>query len=178
MRDEMKTLKANVQKKDARYKQLVEILKTLPKENRADYTNRILVLVGGVKKQKIEINKILLDTRNVQKEINSITDKLNRMFAEVEEMIFQDAKKDQTGAETYKLLANLHETFNNLTDTVTKTGQAANAGLVLTDKIDKVNIRVTTLNMKQIEEDLAQVREENSKLIAKLKEAKEASKSQ
>lgn len=177
MRDEMKTLRTNVQKKDARYKQLVEILKTLPKENRADYTNKILVLVGGVKKQKVEINKILMDTRNVQKEINSITDKLNRMFAEVEELIFQDAKKDPIGNETYKLTAGLHETFNTLTDTITKTGQASNAGLLLADKIDKVNSRVTSLNMKQIEEDLTQVREENSKLITKLKEAKEASKS-
>jgi len=176
MREEMKTLRTNIQRKEAKYKQLVEILKTLPKENRADYTNKILVLVGGVKKQKIEINKILLDTRNVQKEINSITDKLNRTFAEVEEMIFQDAKKDPIGAETYKLTAGLHETFTNLTDTVTKTGQASNSGLVLTDKIDKVNTRVTSLNMKQIEDDLAQVKEENNKLIAKLKEAKEASK--
>jgi len=178
MRDEMKTLRANIQRKDARYKQLVEILKTLPKENRADYTNKILVLVGGVKKQKVEINKILLDTRNVQKEINSITDKLNRTFAEVEEMIFQDAKKDPIGSETYKLTAGLHETFSTLTDTITKTGQASNSGLLLADKIDKVNSRVTTLNMKQIEEDLTQVREENAKLITKLKEQKEASKVQ
>jgi len=173
MRAEMKTLRANIQRKDARYKQLVEIAKTLPKENRADYTSRILVLVGGVKKQKIEISKILLDTKNVQKEMNAITEKLNRTFTEVEELIFQDAKKDPVGADTYKLTVGLNEIFTSLTDTISKTGQASNAGLLLTDKIDKVNSRVTSLNMEQIEEDLKQVREENAKLIAKIKEGKE-----
>jgi len=32
--------------------------------------------VNGVKKQRVEISKILLDTKNVQKEINTITDTL------------------------------------------------------------------------------------------------------
>jgi len=108
--------------------------------------------------------------RNVQKEINMISEKLNRTFAVVEEMIFQDAKKDPIGNSTYKLTAQLNQVFTDLTDVVTKTGQAANASLVLTDKIDKLQTRTTTLNMQQIEEDLKQVREENTKLIEKYKE--------
>ena len=62
--------------------------------------------------------------------------------------------------------------FTDLTDVISKSGQVSNAGLVLTDRIDKVSSRVTTLNMQQIEEDLKQVREENAKLIALLKEMK------
>jgi len=170
IREECKTLRAGIQRKDARNKQLLEILKTVPKENRSTYTNKILVLVGGVKKQRIEISKILIDMRNVQKEINMISEKLNRTFAVVEELIFQDAKKDTTGSSTYKLTVQLNQVFTELTDVVSKTGQAANASLLLTDKIDKLQTRTTALNMQQIEEDLKQVREENNKLIEKYKE--------
>jgi len=170
IREECKTLRTTIQRKDARQKQLLEILKNIPKENRSTYTNKILVLVGGVKKQRIEISKILIDMRNVQKEINMISEKLNRTFAVVEELIFQDAKKDPTGASTYKMTAQLNQVFTELTDVVSKTGQAANASLLLTDKIDKLQTRTTALNMQQIEEDLKQVREENNKLIEKYKE--------
>jgi len=170
IREEMKTLREGVKRKDARYKQLLEILKGVPKENRTTYTNKILVLVGGVKKQRIEISKILIDMRNVQKEINMISEKLNRTFAVVEEMIYQDAKKDPTGAPTYKLTVQLNKVFTELTDIISKTGQAANTSLVLTDKIDKLQTRTTALNMQQIEEDLKQVREENAKLVERYKE--------
>jgi len=99
-----------------------------------------------------------------------ISEKLNRTFAVVEEMIFQDAKKDATGSTTYKQTAQLNKVFTELTDIVSKTGQAANASLVLADKIDKLQTRTTALNMQQIEDDLKQVREDNEKLIEKYKE--------
>eukprot|EP01123_Difflugia_compressa_P011315 TRINITY_DN4476_c0_g1_i1.p1 TRINITY_DN4476_c0_g1~~TRINITY_DN4476_c0_g1_i1.p1 ORF type:complete len:152 (-),score=46.00 TRINITY_DN4476_c0_g1_i1:79-534(-) len=111
-----------------------------------------------------------MDMKNVRKEINMISEKLNRTFAVVEEMIFQDAKKDPTGAQTYKLTVTLNQIFTELTEVMTKTGQAANASLHLTDKIDKLQARTTALNMQQIEEDLRQVREENQKLIEKYKD--------
>eukprot|EP01125_Pyxidicula_operculata_P012652 TRINITY_DN4163_c0_g1_i1.p1 TRINITY_DN4163_c0_g1~~TRINITY_DN4163_c0_g1_i1.p1 ORF type:complete len:371 (-),score=115.61 TRINITY_DN4163_c0_g1_i1:2-1114(-) len=173
IRAEIKTLKASITRKDARYKELVEIYQKIPKETRTTYTNKIMVLVGGVKKQRVEIAKILMDMKNVQKETNVITDKLQRTFTLVEEMIFQDAKKDPTGADSYKLTVKLHEMFSELTDTVQKTGQSINASLQLDDKIDKLEKHTTSLNMQQIEEDLKQVREENAKLAAKYQELKE-----
>eukprot|EP01124_Arcella_intermedia_P022903 TRINITY_DN3519_c0_g1_i1.p1 TRINITY_DN3519_c0_g1~~TRINITY_DN3519_c0_g1_i1.p1 ORF type:complete len:620 (-),score=227.58 TRINITY_DN3519_c0_g1_i1:862-2583(-) len=172
MREEIKGFKSTLQKKDEKHKQLLEILKGVPKENRANYTNKILVLVGGVKKQRVEISKILVDMRNVQKEINMISEKLNRTFAVVEEMIFQDAKKDPTGAQTYKVVARLNDIFKELIEVVTKTGQTANLSLHLTDKIDKLQTRTTALNMQQMEDDLKQVKEENAKLQEKIKEFK------
>lgn len=62
MRARMKELVEEVTKKDERYKQLVEVFKQLPKDNRANYTMRILEMVKNVKKQKVEINKVSLST--------------------------------------------------------------------------------------------------------------------
>ncbi len=59
MRARMKELIEEVTKKDERYKQLVEVFKQLPKDNRANYTLRILEMVKNVKKQKVEINKVI-----------------------------------------------------------------------------------------------------------------------
>jgi DNA repair exonuclease SbcCD ATPase subunit len=61
MRARMKELVEEVTKKDERYKQLVEVFKQLPKDNRANYTMRILEMVKNVKKQKVEINKVRSD---------------------------------------------------------------------------------------------------------------------
>jgi len=174
IREEIQGLRDGTKKKDARLKQLQEILKNVPKENRSTYTTKILFLVGAVKKQRIEISKILIDMRNVQKDINNTSEKLNRTFSLVEELIFADAKKDPTGKQSYTLTVQLNSIFNELTELVTKTGQAANASLVLTDKIDKLQTRTTALNMQQMEDDLKQVKEENAKLQDKLKEIKEA----
>jgi hypothetical protein len=108
MRREMKAMIEAVQKKEERYKQLLEVYKQLPKESRSQYTQRILEMVKNVKKQKVEINKILIDTRNLQKELNATSETLNRTFSVVEELVFADAKKDPVAAQTYKLVAALN----------------------------------------------------------------------
>jgi len=171
IREEINSLKDGTKKKEARLKQLQEILNTIPKEIRTTYTTKILFLVGSVKKQRVEITKILIDMRNVQKDINNTSEKLNRTFTLVEEMIFADAKKDPVGKSTYTLTVQLNKIFNELTDLISKTGLAANASLVLTDKIDKLQTRTTALNMQQMEDDLKQVKDDNAKLQEKIKEA-------
>jgi chromosome segregation ATPase len=121
IREEMQTHREQIKKKEARLKQLQEILKNVPKENRNTYTTKILFLVGAVKKQRVEISKILIDMRNVQKDINSTSEKLNRTFVLVEEMIYADAKKDPTGKSSYTLTVQLNKIFIYLTELITKT---------------------------------------------------------
>jgi hypothetical protein len=55
---------------------------------RATYTRRILELVKQTKKQKLDIDNVLADTRTLQKELNSLAEKLNRTFAMTSELIF------------------------------------------------------------------------------------------
>lgn len=103
----MKAWVAEIHQKDDHYKQLQEALDTLPKDmSRAVYTRNILEIVKNVKKQKVDIDKILIETRALQKEINTVADTLGRVYTVVDEMVFADANsKDPTAIGAYKHIA-------------------------------------------------------------------------
>lgn len=46
-------------------------------------------IIGNIEKQKTEIEKVLKDTREVQKEINNLTGQLERSFTIADETIFR-----------------------------------------------------------------------------------------
>lgn len=46
-------------------------------------------IIGNIKKQKDEIEKILKDTKSLQKETNSLNGRVERLFAVCEETIFR-----------------------------------------------------------------------------------------
>ncbi|XP_030825973.1 coiled-coil domain-containing protein 22 [Camarhynchus parvulus] len=77
-------------RKETLHGQLVAELAALPRDvSRAGYTQRILELVGNIRKQKEEIGKILEDTRALQKEINALVGKLERTFSVTDELLFK-----------------------------------------------------------------------------------------
>ena len=73
------------------------------------YTRRMMEIMANIQKQKEDIGKILADTRVVQKEINGLTGKLDRVFTITDEQVYKDARKDEARRNTYKLLASLRE---------------------------------------------------------------------
>lgn len=77
--------------------------------NRVAYTRRIMEIVSNIQRQKEDIGKILVDTRMVQKEINQLSGRLERIFTVTDEQVFKDARKDEARRATYKLLASLRE---------------------------------------------------------------------
>ena len=56
---------------------------------RQSYTKKILDIVSNIDKQKKEIRKTLNETRMIQKEINQLTGKLERIFNSTDELIFK-----------------------------------------------------------------------------------------
>lgn len=61
---------------------------------------------------KVDIDKILIDTRNLQKEINTVSDTLGRVFAVVDELVFADANaKDTTAIQAYKHIAGIDKVW-------------------------------------------------------------------
>jgi len=170
MRAQMKDLIADIRAKEEKYRELLEVYNKLPKDiTRNYYTTRILEIVKNVKKQKVDINNVLTDTRFIQKEINSVTETLNRTFAVTEELIYQDAPKDPTAKEAYKQLVQMNELFKKLTKMVESTGSARNTILNLEAKIDGIHERTAALNFERIEKDLAEIRTENKALTDKLR---------
>ena len=90
--------------------------------NRSAYTQRILEIINNVRKQKDEIDKVLGDTRSIQKEINTLTGRLERSFTVVDELIFRDARTNEASRKAYKLLATLHSDCSDLVNLVEETG--------------------------------------------------------
>ena len=75
--------------------------------SRTSYTRRIMEIVANIQRQKEDIGKILQDMRLVQKEINALTGRLERIFLITDEQVYKDARKDEARRTAYKLLANI-----------------------------------------------------------------------
>ena len=110
-----------------------EKLGTLP--TRASYTRRILEIVASIKKQKLDIDKIIKDTRVIQKEINTLSGRLERAFIEIDELMFRDAKNDEFVRRAYKCVAMFHETCAGLIRTVESTGVLMRESKDLEDEV-------------------------------------------
>jgi len=172
LREKMKEVADEARGKEDLYKQLVVEYETMRKDvNRSAYTRRILEIVGNIKKQKEEINKILIDTKDVQKEINQLSGKLDRTFAVTDELIFRDAKKDESCRKAYKYLASLHENCKELINSVEETGLILREIRDLEDQIEMESQKNTATNLERISADFKQMKEENNALAKKLKAA-------
>lgn len=159
-------------RKEEVYKQLVSELETLPKDvSRLAYTQRILEIVGNIRKQKEEITKILSDTKELQKEINSLSGKLDRTFAVTDELVFKDAKKDDAVRKAYKYLAALHENCSQLIQTIEDTGTIMREVRDLEEQIETEMGKKTLSNLEKICEDYRALRQENAGLLARVREA-------
>lgn len=60
--------------------------------SRKAYTSRIMEIIGNINKQKDIIDKVLLDTRDLQKEINNFSGQLDRQFTVTDDLIFKVSK--------------------------------------------------------------------------------------
>merc|ERR1711916_175688 len=117
----------------------------MPKDiNRSQYTERILDIVKSVKRQKLDIDKILIDTRGLQKEINTVSDTLGRVFAVVDEQIFQDATKtkDEASKTSYKNVASINSNFDILVNNTKEEGDCKNTILDLENKTQTLGKKV------------------------------------
>lgn len=128
----------------------------LPKEvNRSAYTQRILEIINNVRKQRDEIDKVLADTREIQKEINTLTGRVERSFTVVDELIFRDARTNEASRKAYKLLATLHSDCSELISLVEETGATVREIRDLEEQVSNFNILRGDAHLgeaKQIEE--------------------------
>ncbi|CAH1778226.1 unnamed protein product [Owenia fusiformis] len=169
-REKMKDVAADARTKEDIYKQLVTEYERMTKDvNRSAYTRRIMEIVSNIKKQKQEIDKILIDTKSIQKDINQLSGKLDRTFTVTDELIFRDAKKDEAVRKAYKYLAALHENCDILIKTVEETGFVMREIRDLEDQIDIETNKKVLDNLDKITADYKQMKKENAHLLAKLK---------
>ncbi|KAL0133102.1 hypothetical protein PUN28_000697 [Cardiocondyla obscurior] len=169
LKEKEKELEEECRNKDQQYSQLVAEVQKLPKEvNRSAYTQRILEIINNVRKQRDEINKVLADTREIQKEINTLTGRLERSFTVVDELIFRDARTNEASRKAYKLLATLHSDCNELVSLVEETGATIREIRDLEEQIDSESAKNVGANLERITADLKQMKQETAALTAQL----------
>uniref|UniRef100_A0A8C8SW10 Coiled-coil domain-containing protein 22 n=1 Tax=Pelusios castaneus TaxID=367368 RepID=A0A8C8SW10_9SAUR len=163
---------AEARRKEELCRQLLAELESLPKDvSRAAYTQRILEIVSNIRKQTEEISKILSDTRALQKEINQLTGKLDRTFAVTDELVFKDAKRDESVRKAYKYLAALHENCTQLIQTIEDAGAIQREIRDLEEQIESEGAKKTTANLERILSDYRALRQENAVLLGRTQEA-------
>lgn len=171
LREKMREDATLIKDKDEYYKQLVGEYERTPKDvNRAAYTKRIMEIISNINKQNCDIQKVLQDTKGVQKEINHMSGKLDRTFTVTDELIFRDAKKDETIRKAYKYLAALHENCNLLIKTVEDTGGILREIRDLEDQLESESNKKIVANLERIMADYQQMKKENSTLLSQLKQ--------
>ena len=97
-----------------------ELEKSQKDVTRSTYTSRIIDMINNTKKQKKEIERIATDTRMVQKEMNSLNDKVGRAFQIADELVFKDSKRDETARKLYRILAGMHSDFAGTVEAIDK----------------------------------------------------------
>lgn len=161
------------------------------------YTSRILEIIGNIRKQKNDIDKVLSDTRALQKEINNLTGQLDRQFTVTDDLLFkvsymwqlrkailitcdlefifffcvQTAKRDEHTKKAYKFLATLHADCGDLVTLVQETGSVMREVRDIEDQIENEKVRHVSENLKRITADLKLVEKEGGELLDKIKKA-------
>jgi len=174
MRDEVKLMQAEHRTKDDRLKAANSELKKLPKDvKRSSYVNRILDIIKNVNKQKRQITKILEDIKSSRREINTASSRLTRSFHATDELVFADAKQKPVYKEVYKILVELHESFQKLDESITENGKCLNDIDMVQARISEMGARNESLDKNRIMKDLKAIRAENAALEKKLESLKQ-----
>ena len=164
----------DVRDKDDRHRLLEERYAAMPKNvNRALYTYRIMDIIGSISKQKKEIAKIITDIRQIQKEINLVSETLTRTEALADEMIFQEANKDgrrdPAMVQSYRHLSDIRQCFEELISLVSQIGLSEREAQDVESRSKQLQQRTSSNNQDQIMADLQQVKQENLALIQQIK---------
>ncbi|KAJ8919437.1 hypothetical protein NQ315_016535 [Exocentrus adspersus] len=133
--------------------------------NRSAYTRRILEIIGNIRKQNNEIQKVLKDTRETQKEINNLTGQVDRSFTLSEELIFADAKHDETARRAYKLLASLRDECSSILKAVSELGLSERESRNLQEQIDTEKSKEVAVKLNRVYTDLEQIQKETQVLL-------------
>ncbi|KAG6464333.1 hypothetical protein O3G_MSEX014447 [Manduca sexta] len=161
LKDSIQVMRDEYDKKVIQRQELKDSYEKLRGGNkRSIYTKRILEIISNVDKQDMEIKKILEDTRQLQKEINSLEGQLERCFSIADETLFRDAKKDDQAKKAYKLLALLHSECNTIVSLVNDMGSLQRDIVDLEENIKTETAKRTEDTLKKIQLDLAKLQEE------------------
>ncbi|XP_024968754.1 coiled-coil domain-containing protein 22 isoform X2 [Cynara cardunculus var. scolymus] len=138
-------------------------IEKLPKlATRRSYIERIKEITKNSRKQDIDIERILKETRELQLESNMIQERLHRTYAVVDETLLRESKKNQAGEQAHDLLTVIHESFEEISEKILATDRARREATELETKLSRIGTQ--SLNVAKLEADLDAIRKENEYL--------------
>ncbi|CAI9755018.1 unnamed protein product [Fraxinus pennsylvanica] len=166
---EVEGVLAEIKEREEELSKLSADLEKQPKlASRRSYIQRIEEITKNSRKQDIDIERILKDTRDLQLESNSIQDRLTRTYAVVDETIFREAKKDSVARQAYRLLTNIHESFEQIAEDIINTDRTRRSVADYEAKLATTTSR--RLNVDKLQVDLEAIRKENDLLERHLRD--------
>ena len=138
--------------------------------NRQFYTRRILEICSNIDRQRREIDKILVETKSIQKELNQMNGKLERIFNATDELIYKDAKLSETNKTVYKLFININSQYEKLIGDLEETSHLDRECRDLEEQVNLESQNKISDNINKVMIDLKQIKKENEELIEKMKQ--------
>jgi hypothetical protein len=136
-------------------------------ESRGAYQRHIMGVVGGIRKQKAEISRIVGDVRSLQLELAAVGEGLKRIAAvalETMDRAAQENIKDGNFREAFKQLLRLQDTFGELVACAVADGAAVNETRDLENRIGQLEARNEAKALEAALSDLAAIKAENAQL--------------
>ncbi|XKL65385.1 hypothetical protein PGB90_008805 [Kerria lacca] len=163
LRKDLLDVVEQIEKRKVVEEQLTEYTKSTKGVQRNDYIHRILEIIKSLKKQETQIKNILNDLKRIQKEINTISGKVERSFNLTEQLITANSHSDDFSYETYNLLLRIHQDVSEMLTIVGETGNYLREIKDLEDQmLDNSNHVADAL--QQITTDLERLKEEQNKI--------------
>jgi chromosome segregation ATPase len=142
----------------------------LPQDvNRNQYLKRINEIIANLKAQKVEIKNILGEITDIQKDTDALIEQIKKLDVEVEDYIFNEAKKDKIAKEIYKEITQLKDDFDKLTTNIQEQNKLKSTIREIETKSEDFRIKYKNgVEIQKLVEDLNGIKGENAALQADL----------
>ena len=128
---------------------------------RSQVIARVLDSVKQVKKQGLEIERIVEEVRILQRELSTVLESLLQVEGETDELVFAMAKNHPIGRETYEFFVDMTESFDELMKLEHEAHLAQLEALEKHSRCHSIAARVSLLKVESVLGDLEKIREEN-----------------
>ncbi|KAI3769126.1 hypothetical protein L6452_00226 [Arctium lappa] len=167
LEQDVESVLSETEQREGELSKLSTEIEKLPKlATRRSYIERIKEITKNSRKQDVDIERILKETRELQLESNMIQERLHRTYAVVDETLQRESKKNQVGEQAHNLLTAIHESFEEISEKILATDRARREATDLETKLSRIVAQ--SLNVGKLEADLDAIRKENEYLQSRL----------
>ncbi|OQR73272.1 coiled-coil domain-containing protein 22-like [Tropilaelaps mercedesae] len=134
----------------------------------SSYLLRIREIVASVARQREEIEKVLIDNRKQQREMNLLSDRLERTFAAAEIFFNRQSCKMEDAKKVHQYIVEIHRDCKNILEAVESNGAIQREIRDLEERIDKEKESKVVENLARITADFNQMKMENDAIETEL----------